>query len=401
MLDWASGDPEFRTKLLRFVDVLPTLRTPTAIGDHVRQYFRDAAPAPVRIGSELASQPLLRPVLSGVVRQTVFAMSQRFIAGTNPQEALPHLQALARDGVGHSVDLLGEATLSEAEAAAYLERYLALLETLSSQAGLVAPMGERWAEAPVVNVSVKLSALCSHFEPAAPDYVLSALRERMQRLFRTARLHGAHIQLDMEQYRLKDLTHHVFAGMVMDPEFTDWADVGIVVQAYLKDAEDDLRLLREIADGRGAPITIRLVKGAYWDEERVVAAQNAWPVPVYEEKEETDASYERCTEILLEAWPHLRPAFGTHNPRSIAQAAVKARERGLTESQVEFQMLYGMAEDLRPAVHAEGFQTRVYVPVGAVLPGMGYLVRRLLENSSNLAWFRTNGEWARGGSPSP
>jgi RHH-type transcriptional regulator, proline utilization regulon repressor / proline dehydrogenase / delta 1-pyrroline-5-carboxylate dehydrogenase len=107
---------------------------------------------------------------------------------------------------------------------------------------------------------------------------------------------------------------------------------------------------------------------------------------VFEQKAATDACYERCANALLAAWPHLRPVFGSHNPRSIAQAAVKSRALGL-QDETEFQTLFGMAETLREAVAAEGFRTRVYAPLGAVIPGMAYLVRRLLENTSNQSWF--------------
>jgi RHH-type proline utilization regulon transcriptional repressor/proline dehydrogenase/delta 1-pyrroline-5-carboxylate dehydrogenase len=131
---------------------------------------------------------------------------------------------------------------------------------------------------------------------------------------------------------------------------------------------------------------VRLVKGAYWEEEGIIADQNDWPVPVYEDKAATDASFERCTDLLLAASPHLGAAFGTHNPRSIAQAIVKAKALG-RQTDVEFQMLFGMADGLRDAVVEEGFRTRVYVPVGAIIPGMAYLVRRLLENTSNQSWF--------------
>jgi RHH-type proline utilization regulon transcriptional repressor/proline dehydrogenase/delta 1-pyrroline-5-carboxylate dehydrogenase len=389
VLERASQAPDFRVRLLRFVDVLPTLRTPSAVADHFRQYFQGSAPEPVRTASALASQPLFRPVLSQAIRRGVLAMAHRFIAGATPSEALPALRRLAKHGSGHTVDLLGEATLSDAEADAYQARYLALLQTFAADAGRVAPKGELWRGVPSINVSVKCSALCSHFEPAAPEYVSAVVRERLRPLLRLARREGAFVNFDMEQFRYKDLVHRIFADLVLEPEFVDFADVGIVVQAYLKDALEDVSWLDTLARRRGVPLTVRLVKGAYWDEERIVASQNSWPVPVFEEKAETDASFELCTDALLEAWPHLRPAFGTHNPRSIAQAVAKARAAGLAHPDIEFQMLYGMAEGVRAAVAAEGYRTRVYVPVGEIIPGMAYLVRRLLENSSNEAWFHT------------
>lgn len=383
LLAWATDDPAFRVKLLRFVDVLPSLRSAAAVADHIRQYFREDAPAIVHLGAELSRPPFFRPVVSRLVRESVFAMAHRFIAGATPREAAPRLRDLAREGVGYTVDLLGEATLSEAEADAYAARYRELLQDLSQSPG---PDGPLWRGVPAVNVSIKLSSLYSQFQPAAPERVSEAVRGRLVPLLTLARERGAFVNVDMEQYVYKDLVRRVFADAVRDPRLRDWPDAGIVVQAYLRGAEADIDALRVLAESRGAPITVRLVKGAYWEEERIVADQNEWPVPVYEEKEETDASFERCTDRLLAAWPHLRAAFGTHNPRSIAQAMVKSRAAGL-EREVEFQTLFGMAETLRAAVAEEGFRTRVYVPIGAVIPGMAYLVRRLLENTSNQSWF--------------
>jgi RHH-type transcriptional regulator, proline utilization regulon repressor / proline dehydrogenase / delta 1-pyrroline-5-carboxylate dehydrogenase len=387
LLDWATTDPDFRVKLLRFVDVLPTLRSAGSIADHVRQYFRGSSPGVVETASGLAAQPVFRPVLSRVVRQGVFSMAHRFIAGETPERAVSSLRGLAEGGVGSTVDLLGEETLSDAEVDAYLARYTVLLETLTARRDEIAPHGERWVGVPAVNISVKLSALCAHLEPAAPDYVSRVAAARLRPLLRLAMEHGAFINFDMEQYRYKDLVQRTFSDLALEPEFAAFPHLGIVVQAYLRDAVDDLARYRDLARKRGKPFTIRLVKGAYWDEERIVAAQNSWPVPVFEQKSETDASFEACTDALLASWPHLRPAFGSHNPLSVAQAIIKTRDAGLGETDVEFQTLYGMAEGLRTAVAEAGYRTRVYVPVGQVIPGMAYLVRRLLENTSNQAWF--------------
>jgi len=387
LLDWASRSPDFRVSLLRFVDVLPTLRSAEAVADHVRQYFRDSGPGPVHAASAAVSHAAFRPVLSGVVRQGLFAMAHRFIAGAGPAAALPRLRDLAKHGIGHTVALLGEATLSDVEADAYLARYVALLEALAADSERLRPRGERWRGEPTINISVKCSALCPHFESAAPDYVSAVVRGRLRPLLRMARQLGAFINFDVEQYRYKELVQRTFSDVILEPEFADFRDVGIVVQAYLRDAENDLLKLEALAKRRGVPFIIRLVKGAYWDEERIIASQNSWPVPVFEEKADTDESFERCTDVLLAAWPHLRPAFGTHNPLSIAQAMLKARSLGLDDTEIEFQTLFGMAEGVRAAVAERGYRTRVYAPVGEIIPGMAYLVRRLLENSSNEAWF--------------
>ncbi|HET8944640.1 MAG TPA: proline dehydrogenase family protein, partial [Dehalococcoidia bacterium] len=373
LLEWATNDADFRTKLLRFVDVLPTLRTTRSVADHVRQYFRGANPGLIRTASGLAAEPIFRPILSQAVRQGVFAMAHRFIAGATPAEAVPALRRLAEQGVGYTVDLLGEETLSDVEADAYLARYTDLLEGLSA-ADIPALSSNHqpdpWLGVPPVNISVKLSALCSHLEPAAPAYVSRSVRERLRPLLRLARKHNAFINVDMEQYRHKDLVHTAFADLVLEEEFADYPHVGIVVQAYLRDALDDIDRLRDVGVRRAAPFHVRLVKGAYWDEENIVAAQNSWPVPVWSDKRDTDHNFEACAESLLNAWPNIRSAFGTHNPRSVAHAMASARSLGLRGPDIEFQVLYGMAEDLRNAIAAEGYRTRVYLPVGQVIPGM-------------------------------
>jgi RHH-type proline utilization regulon transcriptional repressor/proline dehydrogenase/delta 1-pyrroline-5-carboxylate dehydrogenase len=386
LLDWATSDPEFRVKLLRFVDVLPSLRSARAVADHVRQYFRDS-PHLVGAASGIGSGQVFRPLLSRVVREGVFAMAHRFIAGESAEQAVPALRTLAEKNVGWTLDLLGEATLSEAEADEYATRYEDLLRTLSESVTDVRPRGAAWNAVPPVNISVKLSSLCAHFEPAALDHVSGVTRERLRPFMRLAVERGAFVNFDMEQYRYRALVHHVIADLLAEPEFAAYPHIGVVVQAYLRDSLDDLADLRAIAERRGAPITIRLVKGAYWDEERIVARQNEWPVPVYEDRGDTDASFERCTDALIDAFPRLRPAFGSHNPDSIAQAIGKSRAASIADNDIEFQMLYGMAEGLREEVARQGFRTRVYVPVGRLIPGMAYLVRRLLENTSNQAWF--------------
>ncbi len=384
LLEWATGDPKFRVKLLRFVDVLPSLRTSGALADHIRQYFRDESPFLIQAGAQLATPVLFRPVVSRVVREGVLAMAHRFIAGETAEDAIPRLQALAKEGVGYTVDLLGEATLSEREADVYLDRYESLLRTLVQESP--GPQAGVWQGVPPVNLSVKLTALYPHFETAAPEHISRAVQARLGPLLQLAKQHGAFVNVDMEQYAYRDLIQRVLADAVLETEMRDYPHFGVVVQAYLKTAEQSIEFLRELARQRGSALTVRLVKGAYWDEERIVTAQNGWPVPVYEDKAATDASFERCTDLLLDAWPHLELAVGSHNPRSIAQAIVKSRERGL-ENEVEFQMLYGMADTLRQAVAEQGFRTRIYVPVGAIIPGMAYLVRRLLENTSNQSWF--------------
>jgi RHH-type proline utilization regulon transcriptional repressor/proline dehydrogenase/delta 1-pyrroline-5-carboxylate dehydrogenase len=173
-----------------------------------------------------------------------------------------------------------------------------------------------------------------------------------------------------------------------EDEFRDWPDVGIAVQAYLRDCGNDLKDLADWARRRGTPVWVRLVKGAYWDFESVVAAQNDWPLPVWAEKPETDANFEAQTAFLIENHDVLRPAIASHNIRSIAYALALAEARGLPARGYEFQMLYGMADPIKAALVEMGHRVRVYTPYGQLLPGMAYLVRRLLENTSNESFLR-------------
>ena len=146
---------------------------------------------------------------------------------------------------------------------------------------------------------------------------------------------------------------------------------------------------------RGAPITIRLVKGAYWDYEVSSARRLGWPEPVYLQKWQSDACFERCSRFLLEHHEQLRPAFGSHNIRSLAHAIAAAEAPGLPPSAYELQTLYGMGDAIQRALVDRGHRVRVYTPYGAMLPGMAYLVRRLLENTSNESFLKASLRRAR------
>jgi RHH-type proline utilization regulon transcriptional repressor/proline dehydrogenase/delta 1-pyrroline-5-carboxylate dehydrogenase len=153
----------------------------------------------------------------------------------------------------------------------------------------------------------------------------------------------------------------------------------------LRDADDLLeRVLGRAADmQRSAPLTIRLVKGAYWDAETIQAVQNGWTPPVWSHKYESDRCFERLSRRLIDAYPLARPAIASHNLRSVAHAVSYARRSGLGPADLEIQVLRGLGDDLQDALAAEGLRVRTYCPVGDMVAGMGYLVRRLLENSSN------------------
>jgi RHH-type proline utilization regulon transcriptional repressor/proline dehydrogenase/delta 1-pyrroline-5-carboxylate dehydrogenase len=195
------------------------------------------------------------------------------------------------------------------------------------------------------------------------------------------------VWFDMEHYAVKDLTIELFRSLLDEPGLADLQS-GIVIQAYLRDSHADLIDIIEWAKGRATVPSVRLVKGAYWDAESIEAEAEGWPVPVFARKEQTDANYERCVRLLHDNHGRVRAAFASHNLRSLAVAIHEARERGIPDNGFELQMLYGMAEPVQAAIRDMGLRLRVYAPMGELVPGMAYLVRRLLENTSNESFVR-------------
>jgi RHH-type transcriptional regulator, proline utilization regulon repressor / proline dehydrogenase / delta 1-pyrroline-5-carboxylate dehydrogenase len=381
-------DERFKVQLFRFVDVLPSLRHSREIIDHLNEYFSDDGFGPfVGTGVHLAR---IVPWASGpILRWNVSGMAHQFIAGKNPEDVITTLRKRRSQKIGFTVDLLGEAVVSEADADAYAARYLDLLEKLSRETkSWTDPLGKNSELFPVVNLSVKISALYSQINPADPEDAIAHLAPKLRPLLRRARELGAFINFDMESYAHKNTTLELFKTLFTEEEFRNWPHAGIVIQAYLRDSEADLRDLIEWGRKRGTRFAVRLVKGAYWDYETTKSLQNGWDCPVYFQKPESDANFETLTRLLLENEAIVTAAFGSHNVRSIAHAQAFADELGINCSRFEFQLLYGMAGPIKRALVEMGYRVREYCPVGALLPGMAYLVRRLLENTSNEGFLR-------------
>lgn len=396
LMAWTMKHPQLKVELFRFVDALPVLETTPQITKHLREYLLDSGvPFPLALKSALVvalSNPITALVAAQAVKKNVARMARAFITGEDAATAKNQLRSLWRQGTAFTVDILGEAAVSENEAIHYQKRYMNLIEILPPETvswplrpGLEkSPLGL----VPRVNVSVKCSSLYSQIDMMAFDFSLAVLKERLRPILRSAMAHGVFVNLDMEQNDHRELFLTLAEEIFLEKEFSAYPHFGLVIQAYLKCAQEDLARVICFAQKRQTPLTVRLVKGAYWDYEVALAVQRGWPIPVYTEKNETDAHYERCTDGLFDAYPHVLAAFGSHNVRSLAHAMAMAEKLKLDKTDFEIQMLYGMADPFKRAIADLGYRVRQYVPVGELLPGMAYLVRRLLENTSNEGFLR-------------
>jgi RHH-type proline utilization regulon transcriptional repressor/proline dehydrogenase/delta 1-pyrroline-5-carboxylate dehydrogenase len=318
-------------------------------------------------------------------------MAKQFIIGENAKEALRTLNRLRKDNFAFTVDILGEATVSEGEAEQYRQAYLELLGELDREQKNWKSLGRNdagpdWGHTPVVNISIKPSALYSQAKPSDFEGSVRGILSRLEPVVERAKAMGAFVCIDMEQFRYKEMTLELYRRLRSN--FRDYPHLGVVLQAYLRQTDRDLEELLGWAKREFLPISIRLVKGAYWDYETVTAKQNGWDIPVYTVKAETDAAFERLAEKILENHDICHLACGSHNIRSISAVMELAQALRVPEERYEFQVLYGMAEPVRKGLLKVARRVRLYCPYGELLPGMAYLVRRLLENTANESFLR-------------
>jgi RHH-type transcriptional regulator, proline utilization regulon repressor / proline dehydrogenase / delta 1-pyrroline-5-carboxylate dehydrogenase len=406
LMEWSMKDPNFKVQMFRFVDAFPMLRTPEQVFDHLKDYLdQPGVTVPTVIGTAMKAGGLAKGLAAKTISGQITGMAEKFIAGQDAASALPGLKTMWDQGIAFSVDLLGETCVSDAEADAYAQKYLDLINNLP--ASVAAWKGQPRLESdhlgpiPRVNVSVKISALSARCDAIDSEGSMRDLMKRLVPILETAKAKGVFVNFDMEHHALKDFTLELFMRCVETVDF----QAGLAMQAYLKSGPDDARRLCDWAKAKNKLVTVRLVKGAYWDAETIKGEMHGWPIPVWGQKWQTDACYEKMVDILLDACPPGGPsggpplrggsspsgiklALGSHNVRSIASALASLEARKLPREAIELQMLHGMADQLKYAAAEMNLRIREYVPVGDMIPGMAYLVRRLLENTSNESWLK-------------
>lgn len=398
LLGWAMANPGLRVQLFRFIDCLPSLQSKAEIARHLQEYLGDESvelPAALKGLLGFANPDSLPgQAAATTVSTAVETLARKYIAGENIKQVIKAIEHLRKEKMAFTVDLLGEAVVTEVEAQSYLDRYLDLMAQLteaSQRWPTIPQIDEAEGESlPRVQVSVKLTAFYSQFDPLDVRGSQERVTARIRTLLRRAKELGAAVHFDMEQYAYKDLTIAILQELLMEEEFRDRTDIGVTLQAYLRNTILDLQSWIDWAKQRGQPVTVRLVKGAYWDQETIRANQHEWDVPVFSHKSSTDYNFEQLTRMLLENHEYLYAAIGSHNVRSQSLAIAIARELKIPPRRIELQVLYGMADKLAKTLVNQGFRVRVYCPYGDLIPGMAYLIRRLLENTANTSFLRQN-----------
>jgi RHH-type transcriptional regulator, proline utilization regulon repressor / proline dehydrogenase / delta 1-pyrroline-5-carboxylate dehydrogenase len=315
------------------------------------------------------------PALRAATRQAMRLIGSHFVLGQTIEEALA--RAGAHRDLRYSFDMLGEGARTAADAAKYFDAYAAAIAAIGAAAGAADP---RATARP--GISVKLSALHPRYEAISRERVLAELAPRLLELARLAKAHALGFTVDAEEADRLELSLDVTAAVLADPSLREFEGFGLAVQAYQKRAPAVIDWIVDVAAARGSRLTVRLVKGAYWDTEIKRAQERGLSdYPVFTRKAMTDLCYMACVKKLLAARERVFAQFATHNALTVAGVIEDAG--GIAG--YEFQRLYGMGDALYTALAAElpDVACRVYAPVGGHRDLLAYLVRRLLENGAN------------------
>ncbi len=327
------------------------------------------------------------PVLRSGITAAMGLMARRFVLGRSIEEATRRAAA-EQEAFSHSFDMLGEAARTRADADRYFDAYRHAIGHAGTLAVARTPAPHRRP-----TISVKLSALHPRYEPLQAERCLGELGERLLALAAEAAAAGIGLTVDAEESERLDLSLDLVERVMRASQLADWQGFGVAVQAYQKRAVGVIDWLEALARATHRTLSVRLVKGAYWDTEiKRTQEEGLDDYAVFTRKALTDVSYLACARRMLQA-RYLYPAFATHNALTVATLIEWAGDR----RDFEFQRLYGMGDGLYDALVArEGFACRVYAPVGGHRDLLPYLVRRLLENGANSSFLHQLADAGRG-----
>lgn len=381
-LDHDRSGKEVKRNLL---ESLRRLREDSEALRHQRK--RGSRPLPFYLGVlfSLALQvaAILPPqMLATVVRHLVRKMARRFIAGESISTSHKTLRDLRSSNRQCTLDQLGELVVSSKEADEYFEKVLQLIHGLKHHI----PKGEK-NSAGILNahVSIKVSALGHDVRPQAFDDAYAKVAPRLRRILQEAAREEVFINVDAEHHHYRDLVLQIFGKVLMEtPELQNYDQTGIVVQAYLRDGSRHLMDVVELARKRNLRMPIRLVKGAYWDAETIEGEAHQFIPPQFLNKEESDLHFRQLAYLALQNHKHIHLAVGSHNLQDHAFVESMRKLRFPEAPVIEHQCLHMTYEALSHGLAKMGWPTRNYMPIGNLLVGMAYLVRRIMENSSQV-----------------
>ena len=318
------------------------------------------------------------PMVRLAVRRAMRIIGGEFVVGRTIEEALAR-SAREPEVALCSFDMLGEGARTQQDAQRYLKSYEHAIGVIGAAAAGRAPHEAS-------SISIKLSALEPRYTLMQRDRVMQRLVPQALSLARRAAKLGIQLTIDAEEADRLDLSLDIIEALARDPATRAWPGLGLAVQAYSKRAVDVIEWVAQLARIEGRRMSVRLVKGAYWDSEIKRAQERGLEnYPVYTRKVTTDVSYLACAGVLFRHSDVIYPQFATHNAHSIAAIL----ELAPPKAAFEFQRLHGMgrllyAEALR--LIPEIPRVRVYAPVGEHKDLLAYLVRRLLENGANTSF---------------
>jgi RHH-type proline utilization regulon transcriptional repressor/proline dehydrogenase/delta 1-pyrroline-5-carboxylate dehydrogenase len=367
-LRFGSLYPVLRSEFLKLVDAASSVASPSEyLYQSIRPLLKELPPY-LRVIFWVGEKIVPNRLSDAVIRFAINNVLSPFFLLKDEKTFWKTKKRFEAEGAGIILDVVGEEALFASEAKNYSASYECAMKTFGGK------------------VAVKLSSLVPSVSFNASNYTENkrVLKEKFASVLSLAREHGVSVTLDAEEYfKWCHLIEDVFCETVAEERFCNMQNVGIALQAYRKDSFASAERLLAAAKGRGCPITVRVVKGAYWDTEWAIAEQNGWEYPLFEKKEETDANFDRIVSFFLKNRGHIHLAVATQNPRNIAHALAETNGDYLN---FEFQVLFGLGEAVRRTLRRLKIPVSVYCPLvrqgGSILDALAYLVRRILENTA-------------------
>jgi RHH-type proline utilization regulon transcriptional repressor/proline dehydrogenase/delta 1-pyrroline-5-carboxylate dehydrogenase len=319
------------------------------------------------------------PVIRQALKSSMKMIGGQFVMGESIRQAVTGAKDVEKAGYMMSYDILGEGARSHEQAEAYVQAYMiGIREVAKGKQG-------HWSEKP--GISIKLSALHPRYQYVHLDIVKSELMPRLTLIIEEAKKYDVAISLDAEEANRLDVELILYHELLKDPRFADFDGIGFVLQAYQKRALNVLDALIAMARETGKRIPVRLVKGAYWDNEiKYAQVMGLNDYPVFTRKCYTDLSYLICAQKMLASTDVLYAQFASHNALTAATIIELANACDVDKHAYEFQRLHGMGESLHDQLLEDGYRSRIYAPVGAHKDLLAYLIRRMLENGANTSF---------------